>query len=63
MRKQFLKRVHIVKGDSMNESHQINSVVVTRFAVEAFCSVLILSHVVDMDSVDLDTNIVERGVC
>ena len=47
----------------MNECHQINSIVAVCFAVEAFRSVLILSHVVDMDSVDPGTNIFECGIC
>ena len=62
VRKQFLKGVHIVKGDSMNEYHQINGIVAVCFAIDAFCSVLILSHVVDMDSVDPGTNIFECGI-
>ena len=46
----------------MNESYQIDSVVAVCFAVKAFRSVLILSHMINMDSVDPVTSIIELGV-
>ena len=46
----------------MNESYQIDSVVAACFEVKAFRSILLVSHVVTMDSVYPGINICERGV-